>query len=64
MTYTATNSTFTLAKVSGQSDCDNATVAKYKYEIKNNGLLITLVEDACDDRAPYLDKLQLTKSAL
>ncbi|MCW3115261.1 MAG: hypothetical protein JWQ40_4833 [Segetibacter sp.] len=62
MTFTATNSTFTVMKTSGQSDCVNSTVGKYKYEIKNNGLLITLVEDPCDDRAPFLNNLQLTRS--
>lgn len=64
MTFTTTNSTLTLIKASGQSNCDNSTVGKYKYEIKNNTLLMTLVEDACDDRAPYLDKLQLSKTSL
>jgi hypothetical protein len=62
MNFKATNSTFTLIKVSGQSDCDNATPGKYQYAIKENTMTITLIDDACDDRAPYLKGLQLTKN--
>lgn len=62
MTYKTNNSTLSLVKVSGQSDCDNTSIGKYKYEIKNNELLIILVEDPCDDRAPYIDKLRLVKN--
>lgn len=63
MTFKATNSTFTLTKVSGQSDCDNATPGKYQFVIKENTMTITLIEDACNDRAPYLKDLQLTNKA-
>lgn len=64
MMYTTTKTGFTLNKISGQSDCDNATPGKYKYEIKDNTLSITLIEDACDDRSPYLKDLKLTKNTL
>ncbi|MCW3106333.1 MAG: hypothetical protein JWQ09_839 [Segetibacter sp.] len=64
MVYTATNSTFTLQKISGQSDCGNSTIGKYKYQIKGNALSMTLVEDACDDRSSVLDNLQLSKNTL
>lgn len=64
MTYTSTPSTFTLTKVSGQSDCESSTVGKYKYQIKGKTLLMTLDEDACNDRAPYLNNLELTKSPI
>lgn len=62
MTYTATSSTFTLKKISGQSDCESSTIGKYKYRIKAKSLLMTVVADDCNDRAPYLDKLQLIKN--
>lgn len=62
MTYTTANGTFTLTKVSGQSECNNSTPGKYKYEIKDKTLSITLIEDACNDRAPYLKDLKLAKS--
>ncbi len=61
MLYSVKNLSFTLTKVSGQSDCDNSTIGKYTYQINNNSLTINLVEDACDDRAPVLDHLQLAK---
>ena len=61
MTYNATNSTFTLVKTSGQSDCDKMP-GKYKYETRENLLIITLLEDSCDDRSSVLQKLQLLKS--
>src|SRR4051794_25208151 len=46
MTYKSTNSTFTLIKTSGQSDCDSAP-GKYQYETRENALIITLLEDPC-----------------
>lgn len=64
MAYTATNSTFTLLKISGQSDCDDVTAGKYKYGIKDKTLVITLVEDPCGDRAPVLKDLRLTRNTL
>ncbi|HEX8278287.1 MAG TPA: hypothetical protein VF540_06310 [Segetibacter sp.] len=62
MIYKVTASTFTLTKISGQSDCESSVVGRYKYQIKDNSLLMTVEEDACDDRAPYLDNLQLIKN--
>ncbi|HLL44496.1 MAG TPA: hypothetical protein VK369_15205, partial [Segetibacter sp.] len=62
--YTSTSSKFTLKKISGQSDCESSTVGKYKYQIKGSSLLMTVDEDTCNDRAPYLDKLQLMKNKL
>ena len=64
MIYTSTSSKFTLKKISGQSDCESSTVGKYKYQIKGKSLVMTVDEDACNDRAPYLDKLQLMKNKL
>ena len=64
MIYTSTSSKFTLKKIFGQSDCDSSTIGKYKYQIKDNSLLMTVDEDACNDRAPYLNNLQLMKNSL
>lgn len=64
MIYTATSSTFTLKKISGQSDCESSTIGKYKYQIKNKTLMMTVDEDACNDRAPYLNNLKLMKNTL
>ena len=62
MTYTATPSTFTLKKISGQSNCESSNPGKYKYQIKAKSLQMTVIEDACNDRAPYLNNLQLIKN--
>jgi len=51
MSYTATDSTFTIKKIEGQSDCDNEVVGKYKYRIKGNNLSIKIINDPCDDRS-------------
>jgi len=64
MTYKATKSTFTLVKITGQSDCDNSTPGKYKYSIKGNMLSISLVEDACEDRSNAIKSITLTKTKL
>lgn len=64
MVYTATSYRFTLKKISGQSDCESSTIGKYKYQIKHNSLLMTVDEDACNDRAPYLNNLHLMKNSL
>lgn len=64
MIYTATSSAFTLRKISGQSDCESATIGRYAYQIKDDALVLTVVEDACNDRAPYLNNLQLIKNML
>lgn len=63
MTYTATKTTFTLIKTSGQSDCDNSTPGKYSYGIKDNILSISLIEDACEDRSSVIKNIQLTKNS-
>lgn len=62
MIYSVNNSQFTIQKLSGQSDCDNTTLGKYSFQIKDNKLIITLVEDTCDDRAPVLNHLELTRN--
>jgi len=62
MIYTATSSAFTLTKISGQSDCESSATGKYKYQIKDNSLLMTVDEDTCNDRAYYLNNLQLMKN--
>jgi hypothetical protein len=61
MTYNVHEGAFTIVKVSGQSDCDNATPGKYHFEMKNGGMFVTLVQDACTDRAAVLDKTQFVK---
>lgn len=64
MTYTDTKATFTLLKVSGQSDCDNTTPGKYRYAVKDAVLSISLIEDACADRSSAIKSIMLTKTTL
>ena len=64
MTFSAVNSTLVLHNVSGLSECDNATTGKYKYQIENDLLLITLVDDSCNDRSSALKEVKLTRVTL
>jgi hypothetical protein len=64
MIYKVTNSTFTIVKIAGESDCESSTIGKYKYEIKENTLILTTVEDVCDDRGPVLNNVKLTRNTL
>ncbi|MGI8951640.1 MAG: hypothetical protein ACR2FN_08650 [Chitinophagaceae bacterium] len=62
MTYTANDSSFTIQKISGQSDCDGTTVGKYKFKIDNNGMNIVLISDDCDDRSSVLNNTNWIKA--
>ncbi len=62
MTYTVQDTLLTLQKIYGQSDCDSTVAGKYKFEIKDDGLYITLIEDDCDDRSSVLDNTKWIKT--
>jgi hypothetical protein len=47
MTYTEKDNIISLKKVSGGVPCNNNAIGKYSYEIKNDQLFITKIEDAC-----------------
>src|SRR5205809_2808580 len=51
MSYTTNDSSFTLFKIDGQSDCDNSTPGKYSFTIKNDSMFMKLISDDCDDRS-------------
>ena len=55
MTYTHNDTSFTLKKVEGQSDCDNTTPGKYHFKIAHNKMLIKLIKDECSDRSSVID---------
>src|SRR5277367_5831665 len=40
MTYTHTDTSFTLMKIDGQSDCDNTTPGKYGFALKDDKLYL------------------------
>ncbi len=60
MTYKATDSTFTLMKVSGQSACDNIP-GTYKFAIKDDELTIVKLNDDCSDRYEVLNNTTYKK---
>jgi len=61
MKYSIKDNVLSIQKISGQSECDDTAVAKYKYEIGSDGLLLTLIEDNCIDRSGVLDNTKWVK---
>jgi hypothetical protein len=51
MTYKVEPGILFIKKVSGISPCDTSTAGKYKFEIRDDKLYLTMIEDACQDRA-------------
>jgi len=58
--FTEKNKELSILKVKGISTCDGIT-GNYKFEIKNDQLVLIVTSDSCSDRAEVLDKLVLTK---
>ncbi|MDB5089552.1 MAG: hypothetical protein JWR09_3546 [Mucilaginibacter sp.] len=63
MIYTITDSTLTLKKTAGQSDCDNDVIGKYKFWTNGDKLSLKLLADACEDRSSVLDNTTYAKFA-
>jgi hypothetical protein len=61
MKYTLSDTLLTLQKISGDSDCDSATIGKYKIEKKNINIRITLISDDCSDRSKSIDNTNWIK---
>ena len=61
MVYTAKEGVLTINKTEGQSDCDMSATGTYKFDIKDNALVLTLVKDDCSGRAEVLDKSKWAK---
>jgi hypothetical protein len=61
MTYSMNETSFTVNKVTGQSDCDNNTPGKYRFTIKSDKMSIALIKDACYDRSSALDTTKWTR---
>jgi hypothetical protein len=51
MTYKTEPGFLLFTKVSGISSCDNNTIGKYKFNIRNDSLFVAPFEDPCNDRA-------------
>ncbi len=58
--FTEKSGEMTLLKLSGISNCEGVT-GKYKFEIKNDEMVLTLVSDSCSDRAEVLDRAVLIR---
>src|SRR2546423_554467 len=55
MVYTVQDTILTLKKITGRSECNDTTIGKYKFEMKDDGMYITMIEDNCADRANVLN---------
>ena len=55
MQYTIKDSTLTLQKISGASDCDASGIAKYKFRLKDDKFFLIKLDDDCDDRGNVLN---------
>ena len=56
MLYTSKSGVVTFQKVSGRSECGSDIIGKYKFELKNDSVTLSVTEDICGDRAAVLDK--------
>ena len=61
MNYTKDDTSFTLTKIDGQSDCDNSTPGRYRFKIKNGKIEIKMISDDCYDRSSVIDNTTWTK---
>jgi hypothetical protein len=50
MVYTVDKGYLLVNRIEGASGCDNKITGKYKFEIKDDKLYLTLFSDACSDR--------------
>src|SRR6476620_1436616 len=58
MSYSQSDTTFTLMKISGQSDCDTSVPGKYSYKLLNGKMTIKMVDDGCTDRSSVIDNTE------
>jgi hypothetical protein len=61
MSFSVKDTVLTIKKAYGQSNCDATAVGKYKYEMKSDGMYVTLLSDDCVDRSSVLDKTKWVK---
>jgi lantibiotic modifying enzyme len=58
--FTEKDGEMTILKVNGISNCEGVT-GKYKFNIKEDQMVLTLISDSCSDRAEVLDKAVMTR---
>ncbi len=56
MTYKVQDSLLVIKKVSGQSDCDDVAVGKYKIDLQNDKVTFFMVDDPCEHRSAGISK--------
>ncbi len=61
MLYKLDKDVLSLTKAYGTSPCDMTVVGKYKIELKDDKMTLTLIEDACNDRANAINGTSYTK---
>lgn len=61
MQYSVKDDVLSIQKISGQSTCSETSVARYKFEMKDDSLVLTLIEDECSDRSSVLDNTEWVK---
>jgi hypothetical protein len=61
MTYTKDDTSFTLMKIDGQSDCSSNAPGKYGFIIKQDSMLLKLLGDDCYDRYSALQNTSWKK---
>ena len=61
MKYAIKDSTLTLYKLYGSSQCDASTPGIYKFQIVENELTLSVVSDDCPDRADAIGVIKLEK---
>jgi hypothetical protein len=54
MTYSVTDTSFTIQKIWGQSDCSNGSKGEYHFEIKEGVMYVKSISDDCERRSTYL----------
>lgn len=64
MIYVVKDSIVTLQKLYGNSECDATTIGTYKFEIKNDAMILSLVSDGCNDRSGAIGTMKLTSNKL
>jgi hypothetical protein len=61
MTYTVNDTSFTIQRVWGQSNCNNDSKGQYHFSIKEGVMYVKIISDDCDGRSIYLNNSKWMK---
>ena len=62
MVYTISDTTLTMRKLEGQSNCDTDVTATYSIKISGDEMQLSLIKDECYDRSGVINHLKLHKA--